>query len=221
MLGYQKGWERLKLVWIAINYLITFSLLLTGCGGQSQTASSSYPVINSEEETIGSYNKQQEKIIEKEKYYSVYLGSDDQYYYNIYDDSSNIIHSDCTFAKPAEITMLTDDIVRISLQAGTGRDTRWSYYYHVKMDSFSRVFYNVLSDKDNMLVYVDDRNTLIVRDIFNRQLFLKRISNLSHKVADLEEPFLSAKFSDDFKSLTVTYLTGDDNEQITESINLY
>ncbi len=93
-----------------------------------------------EEHIESSVNGDYLQIIEESNYFKIYQGDDYLYYYDLYDTDHKIVKTDCTFVKPVDISMLTDNVVAISLQTGTGIESRWTYYYDAEIVRFSDVF---------------------------------------------------------------------------------
>lgn len=156
-----------------------------------------------EEHIVSSVNGDYLQIIEESNYFKIYQGDDYLYYYDLYDTDHKIVKTDCTFVKPVDISMLTDNVVAISLQTGTGIESRWTYYYDAEIVRFSDVFYSVLDAKSSMVVFATDK-ALTIQDIFDKEMYSKQVE-FSDQLAQTESPFVSVKFANDMKNLIVQY----------------
>ena len=192
---------------------------LTACSKEniSSISTSNQPLDNSEH-VESSINEFSEQTIAEEKYFRIYQGEDHLYYYDLKNAGNEVIKTDCTFVKPVDISMLTERVLVISFQSGTGIETRWTYYYDVETSRFSEVFYGVLDTKDSMVVFVVEK-TLIIQDIFDKGVYEKRVE-LSNELAETIDPFVSVKFSDNMKSLEVQYVSADEGTIETLYIDL-
>ena len=107
----------------------------------------------------------------------------------------------------------------VSVQAGTGLSTRWTLYYAPETGTLSPSFYAVLDRQGDRLIHLYFSNQLEVRGLFDtgEGTILREFSEPLSKAA---EPFVSARFSEDGKAVTVTYLAGEDYHEVTETIPL-
>ena len=138
------------------------------------------------------YYKIEKKVLTKVRYY-------------IYDSDGNTVLSDET-DRPLDISMLGDNIVDICIGMGTGISVH--KYYDVQNNRFSEEYTYVAASSGNLVAYIDgdsmqDRR-LIVRDIFNKNIFYKSFElDFSQTVYPIE----SASFTDGEAELDIVYLS--------------
>lgn len=166
-------------------------------------------------------NFKQTQIIDSGKYYRIYKENDNQVRYEIYNPEGKIALSKKT-DRPIEINMIGDDIIDIGIGMGTGITIH--KYYNVNENIFSQDFTNVLSVSDKLIAYIDvsKENSLknrkvIVQNIFDKSLFYKEFQL---DFSNVDTPVIEAKFSKDGTSLQLTYLSGEDQTQISETLDL-
>lgn len=107
----------------------------------------------------------------------------------------------------------------VSLQAGTGLSTRWTLYYAPETGTLSPSYTGVLDRQGDRLIHLYSGKQLEVRGLFDTEegTILRHFSEPLSKAA---EPFVSARFSEDGRTVTVTYLAGEDYHEVTETIPL-
>lgn len=66
-----------------------------------------------------------------------------------------------------------------------------------------------------------EKNKIIVRDIFDETICYKEIASFGYQLSESAEPFTDVKFINNGESLEVTYLTGDDYNEVTEIFEIY
>ena len=125
--------------------------------------------------------------------------------YYIYDPNGNVVLSEET-DRPLDISMLGENIVDICIGMGTGLSIH--KYYDVKNNRFSEEYSYVAAASGNLVAYIDgdslsDR-TLVVRDIFDKNIFYKSFG-LDFSLVDT--PIESASFTDGEAELEVVYLS--------------
>jgi hypothetical protein len=154
-------------------------------------------------------------IVEESKYHRIYRDGDSNYLYMIFDKDENLVASDY-FPRWPNIVVTDDKTISISIQAGTGPGTRWSYFYSIEKDVFSDVFYAVFQQKDDRIVY-GEYNVIVVRDIFGEDEFLQVFSDFEGISKNTAFPFVEAGFIDNGQKISVTYL----NERFEETIAIF
>lgn len=166
-------------------------------------------------------NLKQTQIIDSGKYYRIYKENDNQVRYEIYNPEGKIALSKKT-DRPIEINMIGDNIIDIGIGMGTGITIH--KYYNANENIFSQDFTNVLSDSDKLIAYIDvpkenplENRKVIVQNIFDKGLFYKEFQL---DFSNVDTPVIEAKFSKDGTSLQLTYLSGEDQTQISETLDL-
>lgn len=155
-------------------------------------------------------------IISESKNYQI-IKCNNLYYYTIFNKQGDISEKSVSFPKEPEILM-QDDLIRISYQSGTGLSTKWSYYYDVKNDRFSKYFYSIY-DKYNETIAYGSQNKIIIVNIFDDDNY-KEIKDFLYPLSMTTDPFIDVKFNEEGTTLEVTYLTGNDYHEVTEYFNL-
>ncbi len=162
-------------------------------------------------------------IIDSGKYYCMYKYKDDitQVCYNIYDLKGETVFSEKT-EQPLRINMLNDNIVDIEIGMGTGLAIH--KYYNVEQNLFSQDFPYVLSNQNELVAYLAvskkspfDNRKVIVQNVFDKANYYKEFQ---FDFSNIDTPVIKAEFSKDGLSLQLTYLSGEKQTQITETINL-
>ena len=125
--------------------------------------------------------------------------------YYIYDSNGNTVLSDET-DRPLDISMLGDNIVDICIGMGTGLSIH--KYYDVQNNRFSEEYTYVAAFSGNLVAYIDGdslyNRTLVVRDIFDRNIFYKAFGL---DFSPVDTPIESAIFTDGEAELEVVYLS--------------
>ena len=169
-----------------------------------------------------STSDQIENLQNADQYVKVYTGntSEDRYsfYYDLYDKKGNLVKHDCTYMDEPEYSMVSDDIVKISVQTGTGLSAKWTIYYDLSSGRLSRAFYHVLAEKDNIIAFFDGRN-IAITDVFDEDSY-KELFELKYDLSDSTDPIKSVVFSDDFTQIIVTYFSGADFNEIKECFSV-
>lgn len=159
----------------------------------------------------------EEKIISQNQYYKLFY-IDGSYVYMLYDEDGKIVCEGNNFREP-HISLLDDQLLKFTLQTGTGLSTQWGYYYDVKRDVFSRKF-NCIYDECNSLVAYGDLKKIIVRNIFDKRKYYFVLDSFNKSLADVPEPILDAKFVDNGTGLYVTYLSGENQAIVNEVVKI-
>lgn len=167
------------------------------------------------------YESGYNEIVDSGKHYRIYKGNITQVMYNIYDANGKIVLSDTT-DRPLRINMLSDDIVDIGIDMGTGITVH--KYYDVEKNVFSQDFSYVISISDRLVAYIDaaeerplENRKVIVQNIFDKSLFYKEFQL---DFSNVDTPVVEAKFSEDGLLLQLTYLAGDKHVIISKTLNL-
>ena len=161
------------------------------------------------------------EIIDSGTYYRIYKENSNQVCYDIYNFDGEIVLSEKT-DRPLEINMINDDIVDIKIGMGTGITIH--KYYSVGENIFTQEFPYVLSNLDKLIAYIDvskekpfESRKVIVQNIFDKNLFHKEFQL---DFSNVDTPVVEAKFSKDGESLQLTYLSGEDQTQISTVLDL-
>lgn len=191
-----------------------FSCFIAACSFQKDIEDSSL----NEFKTNLSSNKE---IVASGKYYRIYKDSKTQVYYDIYNLNGEIVLSETT-ERPLTIDMLSANIVDIGIGMGTGLTVH--RYYNVERNLFSQEFSYVLSNLNEFVAYIDvpkkssfENRKLIVQNAFDRNSFYKEFQlDFSH----VDTPVIQAAFSKDGSSLELTYLSEENQLQVSKILKL-
>lgn len=154
------------------------------------------------------------------KFYKLVQNDDLTFKYYVFGADGEIIDSDSS-AKPPSFESVGDYLMQLSAQAGTGLSTNYAKYYNLKNRKISKIFYYVLTAKDNYVICADYRNgkhIIIVQDIFDKEKYYKEyeLENVSPVAAD----FAVEGHFNEKGNLTITYLSGENYKETNYTIPL-
>lgn len=159
-------------------------------------------------------------IISDGKYFRVFGGTLSETY-EIYNAKGETVLSETT-GRPLSVSMTDENIVDIEIGYGTGISVH--KYYNGKTDAFSEEFLYVIANSNDMIAYINtprenafENRTVAVRNIFDKGLYYREFKP---DFSALDTPVVSAKFSEDRTALEITYLSGDEQNEVTETFDL-
>lgn len=168
-------------------------------------------------EEINGKSDQEDKVSNSKVEIESYNGKDTFLYkYTIYNAQGEAVYSEKDLYREPIIKELGDDIISIGHSAGTGLFI--VQYYDKLNDKFSEVFTNPLDLKNNKVIYFT-KNNLVVQNIYKKSKYYKKIKLNATDTADPSNVIKSAKFIDD-NTIRVTYFTGTDYKEVTETLQL-
>ena len=159
-----------------------------------------------------------DEIVEESDYHQI-IRSDLVYYCYFYNNDHEVIKEEGPLGKLPTVTIVGENLLRFTLQAGTGISTRRGYYYDTANMVFSEVFTGIF-DECNGKVACVGMNKVVVSDIFDRSKYLKEFSNFTFPFSPSATPITNIEFSEDCSSIKITYLTGEDYQEVTETFSL-
>lgn len=166
-------------------------------------------------------NLKQTQIIDSGKYYRIYKENDNQVRYEIYNPEGKIALSEKT-DRPIEINMISDDTIDIGIDMGTGITIH--KYYDANENIFSGEFTNVLTNSDKLIAYIEvpketpfENRKVVVQNTFDKSLFYEEFKL---DFSNVDTPVIEAEFSKDGASLLLTYLSGEEQTQTSEILDL-
>ena len=139
----------------------------------------------------------------------------DGYYCYFYDRNGLLIQVEGPLAKLPKMRLMDNHIVYFSMQSGTGIGTQWGYFYDCEEGVFSDVYPCIFDYTDDLVAYADS-NMVVVCDIFNSTDKLAKIVDFQNAFSDVAFPFVDAVLSETDSTIEITYLHGDDYQEITE-----
>lgn len=173
----------------------------------------------SEETTGASITTENEyEVISEEQYYRL-KRKGGGYSYEILDSRQNIVKSGGLYTKQPHILMLNETTLKVSYQAGTGLSTRWTFYYDTVNGKFSPEYYSVFGESDGKVVYRSG-SSIIISNIFDKTKYYKEFNKFSHPIAEATEPFIEAEIDESESMIKISYLTGDNFEEVTEYFDI-
>ncbi len=158
------------------------------------------------------------QIIEETDYYKI-MEFDFLYCCVFYNQQHVATKTEGPLDKEPAVVMVDENLVRFTVQAGTGIGTQWGYYYDPSTDVFSEVLESIL-DESGGKVACARQNAVVIRDIFDESKYFKEITDFVNTLSPTVEPFVEVQFTDDGKYIEVTYLTGEDYKEIIERFAL-
>jgi len=102
--------------------------------------------------------------------YTVCYRSVNYYSFQITDREGNVLLSREDVRREPHIVQLSEDVIGVWIQAGTGVSTRYAQYCNIKTGAVSEAFQFVMGAEGNYVVYVDyedGKHTVVVRHIFD------------------------------------------------------
>lgn len=182
--------------------------------------------INIVREQMGTPPIEPVKVIEETQYYKLTSEILDyrvyDYYCYFYDVDGNLAKRDGPLPKLPKISSVEEGLVKLTVQAGTGLSTQWGYYYDAKNNRFSETFEWIFDEFEGLVAYgdYDGENVYVtVRDIFDKTVFYKEIKEYENEFSVAIEPIVNVEFVGD-NTISVTYLTGEDYQEVTEIFTL-
>lgn len=163
----------------------------------------------------------EERLIDSGNFYRIYKESAFKMHFHIYNSLGEIVLSEST-DRPLNINMVNDNLVNIRISMGTG--IAMNRYYSVDKNVFSQEYTYVVANRDEVVAYIDvpdqkpfENRKIVVRNVFNSDALYKEFSL---DFSPVDTPVEEAVFSEDGKSLLLTYLSGEDETQVTETLML-
>ncbi len=159
------------------------------------------------------------KANEKDGYNISYNEKSGTYSYQIYSVTGKILDEEKNLYREPFIENTNEDILHISLSAGT--NVRQEWFVNRKMEEKSETFENVCAIQGDIIAFMElDKESefyLVIRDIFDEnKLYLEVKRNFAPlAIADLI--IENAEFTEE-SSLKITYLKGEDEVSTTEII---
>lgn len=143
--------------------------------------------------------------------------TDKGYVYRIYNNNVLIEEQYVAVKEPA-CYYITDSLIHVTAQAGTGRSTNWGFFYDYATNKRSATFQWVL-DYTKSLVALGHMDRVIIRSIFDDSYYLE-IIDFERPIAMVADGILSADFSEDMTTVTVTYVVEDTYDIATQVFSL-
>lgn len=195
----------MKKLTIFLVFALCVSLLLSGCG-KAQTDDDNGPV--------GPQPDPNRKAADS---YSYTENANQTYSYEVWGRSGKVFVSEKNSDKPVNFEAISDELLVVYGQAGTGIHSRWARICDVQNEKYAGIG-GYLAAWDTRVAFVDERSGGI--HVFICETF---VENVYHGVLTLEnavdntDPIESFELSED-GILSVTYRTGDGNKTVEISM---
>lgn len=147
--------------------------------------------------------------------------ADKTYSYEIIDYKGTVLDYEDNLTREPKQQKVSEDVVGICIQAGTGLSTNYATYYDLENSKISETFYHVLTAKDGYVVCADYRDGeyyIVVQDIFDKEHYYQeyKLENVSPVAADF---VVDAYFNTD-GNVNITYLSGEDYTKTNYTIEI-
>ena len=157
-----------------------------------------------------------------EKNYSIEsvtaAGDPAQYKVSVFGRDKSVIYETTLYGEP-EFTTLENGVLR--MHTGAGNVTQYSFFDTVQ-NRVSPVYENPELVQGGKIVYMtlnEGAPQLVVRDIFDETVFYRTYDRNFSKTAVPADALISAVFTDT-NTLQVTYLLGENFEEVEETLRL-
>lgn len=164
-------------------------------------------------------------LIESTNIYDIYkIGFN--YNYRIFNKKGDIKLERENETRCPYFTMLTDSLLEVKCQTGTGQSTNWAYYYDYEKDIISETYSYVLSSTNTLVAHINlninGKPILIIQSIFPTGSYYLEISEFEKPLSTpCTDPIQYVTFCNDSKSIEVVYLSGEDYKKATQTFDLY
>ena len=119
-----------------------------------------------------------------------------------------------------KIIYIENDVVRITIQAGTGIGTQWGFYYDQENNIISTIYQCIFDEKNGIVAHAT-MDKIIVESIFkNDDSYYKEINSFQKPFSNVAFPFVDAEFSENGDIIYVSYHSGPNYEETTEAFTL-
>ena len=143
--------------------------------------------------------------------------ADKGYVYRIYNNNV-LIEEQYVAVKEPTCHYLSDSLIYVTVQTGTGKSTNWGFFYDYAANKRSETFYWVLNYTET-IVALGKKDRVIIRSVFNDSYYLE-IIDFEKPIANIADGILSAELSEDMTTVTVTYVVEDSYEIMTQTFSL-
>lgn len=165
-----------------------------------------------------------DKTFDETSYYKIINKSENdnqKYQYIIYNLDKEVVLDEETTREPA-VNYLGDGLFEIVTSHGS--PALLYRYYDIFNDTLSEdSFWNRAAVKGHAIAYMDltqdSKLVLIVRDIFNKDIYYNEFERNFSPNAVPSSALTDAEFIND-DTLNITYLKGEDSEEVTETIHI-
>ena len=196
---------------------VLLTCITTSCTKSSITISS----CNSTSSVLSDSSNFNSDIIEEDNNHKIIVLKKDnqtEYQYYIFNNIGNIMYEGALEKKP-DFSYLSNDILQ--LHSGSGNVSQYQFF-NTKENLTSPIYNNPSLVENEKIVYMnieDGKIKLIISDLFDKLKFHKEYERDFSPVAAPYNVLLSTKLIDSSK-LQITYLSGSNFKEVTETIDL-
>lgn len=162
-------------------------------------------------------NKDTQPIAPEEHEPFSIVKTDRGYIYRIYNNNV-LVEEEYVARKEPQCHYLTDSIIHVTVQTGTGQSTNWGFFYDYATNRRSETFQWVL-DYTESIVALGHKDRVVIRSIFDDCYYLE-ITDFENPIAMVADGILSAEFSEDMTTVTVTYIVEGSYDRVTQTYSL-
>lgn len=157
-------------------------------------------------------------LVEEGLCYKLYADGE-IYFLRLKNPEGKTVREDGPMPKRPTVSEEEKGLWSVSLQAGPDITTRWTYFYAPSEGLISETFYGVFDVRERLLVQADGQ-TLMVRGIFSDEPTWELTAFSQPPALTATTPFRSAAFAEEGKALEVSYLSGEDLHEVSETLPL-
>ena len=140
------------------------------------------------------------------------------YIYRIYNNNV-LVEEEYVARKEPTCLYLTDSLIHVTVQAGTGRSTNWGFFYDYTTNKRSETFKHILGYTES-LVATGRADRVIIQSIFDDSYYLE-IADFEQPVAQIAaDAMQDVDFSEDMTTVTVTYIVEGSYDRATQTYSL-
>lgn len=148
--------------------------------------------------------------------FSTAKSSDGGYIYRIY-DGNTLVEEKYSFREPS-CQYVTDTLIFVTVQTGTGRSTNWGFFYDFSSHTRSNTFYWVLDFTESKVI-TGDPDKVVVESIFADDYYFE-FADFDQSLAHVADSIIYAVFTEDNSAVTVTYVVDGTYELATQTFQL-
>lgn len=138
------------------------------------------------------------------------------YCYQFY-ENKELIEEGILLKEPS-INYVTNSLMCVIAQTGTGRSTNWGLFYDYSAENWSEKFRWIL-DYTEAKVIVGYPDKIVVRSIFDDSFYFE-FSSFDQPISWVADSILTASFSNDESTVTVTYVVDGTYELATQVFSI-
>lgn len=201
-----------------------FNLYVNNSDGANKYSSPNTNPTHSSADQIPSDHTQRQSetteyvIVQSGQYYEI-TKCGHLYYCCFYNKTGNQIKAVGPLTRLPEVVLVDATLLRFTYQAGTGIGTQWGFYYDFNSEKLSEVFQSIADQQEGKVAYFL-KNMVVVQDIFEKQNYYKEFSEFMRPLSKVAEPFVNAQFLDNNDDIEISYLSGNDYQETTETLPL-